>query len=102
MVKYVMKSLPRFLKKYFWDVDFSKLDKKTHSRFIIERILEYGDEKAIKWMEKNFKLNEIKKVVCQSRNLSLKSANFWQLIFNLNKNEILCLKKSFQKKQKII
>ena len=97
-----MKSLPQFLEKYFWDVDFSKLNKKTHSQFIIERILEYGDEKAVRWMRRNFKLNEIKKVVCNSRNLSLKSANFWQFIFNLNKNDILCLKKSFLKKQKTI
>jgi hypothetical protein len=78
------------------------LDKKTHSQFIIERILEYGDEKAVKWMKRNFKLNEIKKVIYSSRNLSLKSANFWQFIFDLNKNDILCLKKSFQEKQKTI
>ena len=97
-----MKSLPQFLKKYFWDVDFSKLNKKTHSQFVIERILEYGDEKAVRWMRRNFKLNEIKKVVCNSRNLSLKSANFWQFIFNLNKSDILCLKKSFREKQKVI
>lgn len=96
-----MKTLPEFLKKYFWDVDFSKLDKEAYSQFIIERILEYGDEKAIKWMKKNFKLNEIKTVICQSKNLSLRSANFWQIIFNLNKNDILCLKKSFQQKQKV-
>jgi len=43
-----MKTLPEFLKKYFWDVDFSKLDKEAYSQFIIERILEYGDQKAIK------------------------------------------------------
>jgi hypothetical protein len=43
-----VKSLPRFLKKYFWNVDFLKLDRKTHSQFIIERILEYGDEKTVK------------------------------------------------------
>jgi hypothetical protein len=97
-----VKSPPRFLRKYFWDVDFLKLDKKIHSQFIIERILEYGDKKAVKWMRRNFKLNEIKKVICSSRNLSLKSANFWQFIFDLNKNDILCLKKSFQEKQKTI
>jgi hypothetical protein len=97
-----MKPLPRFLKKYFWDVDFPKLDKKNHSQFIIERILEYGDEMAVKWMKRNFKLNEIKKVIYQSRNLSLRSANFWQFIFDLNKNDILCLKKSFREKQKTI
>ncbi len=97
-----MKKLPQFLKRYFWDTDFQKLDKKKHSWFIIERILEYGDEKAVKWMEDNFRKNEIKKVLLKSKNLSLRSANFWQFIFNLNRNRILCLKKSFQKRQKLI
>lgn len=97
-----MNAIPKFLKKYFWDVDFPKLSKKNHSKFIIERILEYGDEKAVKWMRNNFKLNEIKDVLCKSRRLSQKSANFWQFIFNLNKNKILCFKKSFQEKQRAI
>ena len=97
-----MELIPKFLKKYFWDVDFSKLDKKNYSQFIIERILEYGDERAIKWMRENFKLNQIKNVLQQSKNLSRKSANFWRFIFNLNKNKILCLRKSFQEKQKLI
>ncbi len=97
-----MKTLPAFLKKYFWDVDFSELDKEDYPQFVIERILEYGDQKAIKWMKENFKLNEIKKVICQSKNLSLRSANFWRIIFNLNKNDILCLEKSFQQKQRVV
>ena len=97
-----MELIPKFLKKYFWDVDFSKLDKKNYSQFIIERILEYGDERAIKWMRENFKLNKIKSVLQQSKNLSRKSANFWRFIFSLNKNKILCLRKSFQEKQKLI
>ncbi|MDP2967236.1 MAG: hypothetical protein Q8N87_02405 [bacterium] len=94
--------IPKSLKKYFWDVDFSKLDKKNYSQFIIERILEYGDERAIKWMRENFKLNQIKNVLQQSKNISRKSANFWRFIFSLNKNKILCLRKSFQEKQKLI
>jgi len=93
--------LPNFLKKYFWDVDFLELKKENHSRFIIERILEFGDQKAVKWMMKNFGLEEIKKVLRQSRNLSTKSANFWRFIFNVRRDRILCLKESFQKKQRI-
>ena len=96
-----MNTIPKFLKKYFWDVEFSKLNKKSHSQFIIERILGCGDERAVRWMRNNFKLNEIKDVLCKSRRLSQKSANFWQFIFGLNRNKILCLKKSFQEKQRI-
>ena len=97
-----MKSLPKFLKKYFWDVDFSQLDKKLHSRFIIERILEYGDKKSVNWMKRNFKPAQIKDIISKSKNLSPRSANFWQLIFQIDRNKILCLKKSFQERQKSI
>ena len=54
-----MGKLPSFLQKYFWDVDFSKVDKKTHSQFIVERILEFGDQKSVKWMINNFSLDEV-------------------------------------------
>lgn len=94
-----MKKLPQFLKRYFWDVDFIDLNKEEYSQFIIERILEYGDEKAVKWMRDNFTEEKIKTVVCKSKNISKKSANFWQILFNIKRNNILCLKKSFQKKQ---
>lgn len=97
-----MKTLSQFLKKYFWDVDFSKLDKEIYASFIIERILEEGDEKAVRWMRDNFDLAQIKNVLCNSKNLSPRSANYWQLIFNLKRDKILCLRKSFQKKQRLI
>ena len=97
-----MELIPNFVKKYFWDVDFLKLDKKEHSKFIIERILEYGDKKAVEWMREEFKLDQIKNVLQNSRNLSQKSANLWQIILGLNKDKILCLKKSFLKRQELI
>ncbi len=94
-----MEGLPKFLKRYFWDVEFIDLSKEKYPRFIIERILEYGDEKAVKWMRDNFTKNKVKEVVCKSKNISKKSANFWQLLFNIKKGDVLCLTKSFQKKQ---
>ncbi|MFH1462624.1 MAG: hypothetical protein ABIG08_02960 [bacterium] len=97
-----MKPLPKFLRKYFWDTDFRELGKENYKLFIIERILEYGDEKAIKWLRNNFSLKEIKNAFCRSKNLSRRSANFWQIIFNLKRNNILCLRKSFPEKQKLI
>ncbi len=39
--------IPILLKRYFWDVDLAQLDVEKHSRFIIERILEYGRPEAI-------------------------------------------------------
>jgi hypothetical protein len=94
--------IPQFLKKYFWDVDIAKVDKKKNDKFIIERILEYGDRKEIKWMEKTFSKSRIKDVIRKSRRLSLKSANYWAIIFNLKRDDVLCLKRYYQKKPNLI
>ena len=96
-----MNSLPRFLKKYFWDVEFSDIDKKGNSRFIIERILEYGDKKTVRWLFKNYSLKEIKGVIYKTRFLSHRSLFFWTIFLNLNKNKVKCLKKPFWERRKI-
>jgi len=92
--------LPSFLKKYFWNIDFTKLDLEKDSFFVITRILEYGDVKDLCWLFKNVKRKQIEEVIMKSRELSPKTANFWSLFLNLDKNKILCLKKSYQKMQR--
>jgi len=92
--------LPSFLKKYFWNVDFTKLDLEKDSFFVITRILEYGDIKDLCWLFKKVERKQIEEVIIKSRELSPKTANFWGLFLNLNKNKILCLKKSYQKMQR--
>lgn len=88
-----MKRLPVFLKKYFWEVEFNKINFQKSKIYILRRILEYGDEKAVNWMRKNFKLSEIKNTLINFRGYSLKSANFWSIMLNIPRKEVLCLKK---------
>ena len=90
-----MRSLPKFLKKYFWDIDFDKLDLKTHYQDILVRILEYGDEKAIDWMKRSFTKDDVAEVLFRLRGISPKSANFWALIFGIDRKRILCLQKHY-------
>ena len=71
--------LPEFCKKYFWDVNFEELSEK-HLFFIIERILCFGNELSINWLLKNIKINNIKKVIKNSRNLDPKTRNYWNII----------------------
>lgn len=93
--------LPSFLKKYFWDVDFRKLDYKKYPNFVIGRILEYGKPKSLHWMMANFSIGEIKKSIITSRELNPRSANFWADYFGLDKKEVKCLTKLFPLKQKV-
>lgn len=97
-----MKKPPTFLKKYFWDIDFDKLNIEKRRIYVLSRILNYGDEKATTWMWKNFKKSEIKNILSNFRGLSQKSANFWALILNLPKEKVLCLKIRSSKEPKTI
>lgn len=92
--------MPKFLSKYFWDIDFKKLDAGKYPSYAIERILEYGDDKAVKWMFDNFKKSQIKKTLLERRGISHKSATYWALILNVPKNKVLCLSKQYQEKLK--
>lgn len=95
-----MKKLPLFLKQYFWDSDFEKIDPQKKPRYVIARILEWGDQEAIKWLNQNFSQAEIIETTKNTRELSQKSANFWSIIYNIKPTEIRCLQKSFLERHK--
>lgn len=67
-------------RKYFWDTDLKRKDVKKYPNFIIERILEYGDEKALKWLNRHFEKRALINVLNTSRRLSEKSRLYWRLI----------------------
>jgi len=92
--------LPEFLKKYFWEVNFEKLDVKKNSAYILIRLLEYGDEKAIGWMKRHFTKDDIENVLFHFRGISPKSANYWALMLDIDKNSVLCLQRHYLKIRK--
>ena len=89
--------MPEFLKEYFWDVEFEKIDLEKRRVYILRRILDYGDKKALSWMWKNFSEEEIKNILYNYRGLSLKSANFWAVIVGVKKEDVKCLKRRLSK-----
>ena len=73
-----MKRLPKFLKKYFWDVNFAKINLDKRRIYVLKRLLEYGDEEAVAWMWRNFTESEMKNALYNFRGYSQKSA--WRTI----------------------
>jgi len=74
-----------------WDVDIDSIDIQKHKSFLIERILNYGDEDCYRWMFKTFTREEIMGVVKNSRRISPKSAAMMGNYYNISKGEIRCL-----------
>lgn len=92
--------LPLFLRKYFWDTDFNALDPARNSSYVIVRLLEHGDVQAIRWLSQHMSKRKMKEVIVRSRELSRRSANFWSLILHVDKEQMRCMKKSYQKMQR--
>lgn len=74
--------LPETLRPFFWDVDFHRLSTKKDAFSIISRLLELGDETAVKFLFRMYKPEEMISVLRVSRSLSSRSRRFWILFFN--------------------
>lgn len=74
------KKFPNFLRPFFWEVDFAKLDVKKHQIYIIERLLEYGNVQAYRWLKGNFTKETLKNIALGSRKVDVKTKNFWKII----------------------
>ena len=77
-----MTKLPETYRKYFWDCRFDELTLEKYASFIIERLLNYGNEDSIKWIVKKVNKSLLETVVNKSRNLDKKTKNYWSLILN--------------------
>ena len=73
--------VPEEFRIYFWDVQPEDLNTEKNSRFIAERILNFGNSNAVRWMFSWADKDFIRSVVKDSRNLNAKSRNFWQKFF---------------------
>ena len=74
--------LPGNLRKYFWDCDFDNLKVEEYAFFITERILNFGDLDALKWLLGQIDEEYLADVVNVSRNLNKKTKNFWLTILS--------------------
>jgi hypothetical protein len=83
-------TLPPYLKRFFWEVDFDTIKLPRHETYVIERLLEYGNDDAIRWVKKTFPPETIAAVVRKSRVLSRRTANLWALVFGIPREEIRC------------
>jgi hypothetical protein len=87
--------LPDFLKPYFWEVDFTRLRLPQREVYVIERIMEYGEDQVIHWLKETFSTETLADVVRHSRRLSTNTANLWALVLDIPREQIRCLSTPF-------
>jgi hypothetical protein len=76
---------PLTKKSLFWDADANKIDLTKNKRYVIERILKFGNLADYSWLKNLYKEDEIKEVIRRERSeLDKKSLNFWCNIYNID------------------
>jgi hypothetical protein len=94
-----MPKIPDFVTQYLWDADLNQLDLEANKQFVIERILEYGDEPAVNWMQTHYKQDEITQVLKTSKRISAKTGHFYALLYQLDQSTLRCLTQPYTQKQ---
>ncbi len=75
--------LPAGVRGLLWDVDPTVVDVRRHARFMIRRVLDYGDARDINWLRRTYSDDEIRSVVRAQRGLARKTLVFWNCHYAL-------------------
>lgn len=75
--------IPSFLRPFFWDARVSDLSAAHHRDFILGRLLEWGDRRALKWVFRTYSKESILDFLGERGTglLSKRSWNFWSIQF---------------------
>lgn len=80
-------SLPKFLQPYLWSYDISKMDARDpdDKELIIQQVLNQGSLKALRWLLRTYKREDIVEVVKNPRRGMWfpKSLNYWAKILDI-------------------
>ena len=67
----------------FWDVDPATIDPEKHARYIIERVLDFGNDQEVRWMWRYYDHSLIKETLLKSRSLLPQTRTFWNLLISI-------------------
>lgn len=82
--------LSMFSRNLFWDVDTSQMMMDTHSSYIIQRVLEYGQMKDWRLINRYYGLNKIVEDCKQMRSLDPVCLSFICAISHTKPEEYRC------------
>ena len=70
----------RFRQSLFWDTDPKTIDPARHARYIIERVLDFGNRKEVLWLFEYYPPRMIRDTLKKSRIIDVKSRALWSLL----------------------
>jgi hypothetical protein len=86
----MQKEPPKLSKTLFWDVDFEQIDYDRRARYVIERVVMYGNWDEWQEIKRYYGLEKIKVETMQVRYLDGKTLSFLSQYFQVQKKEFRC------------
>lgn len=75
--------MDQIIQSLFWDAADEDIDFNAHAPYVMERVLEHGNDAQVQWLFKRYSSDAIRAVVEASRGLSARSRNYWRMKLNL-------------------
>ena len=76
---------PLLKKSLFWDTNPETIDLQKNKRYVIERILRFGNFEEYRWLKDTYSPEDIRLVIERERSqLDRKSLNFWSQMYQID------------------
>jgi hypothetical protein len=73
--------IPESVSKLLWDVEPDSVDVRRHARFLIRRVLDFGDVASVNWLRRTYSDAQIQDAIAGGRGLAHKTFVFWDFYF---------------------
>ena len=74
----------------FWDTDYDKIDWDNKARYVIERVVTYGNMSDWEAIREKYGMSRIRDEMLESRDLDPKTLSFLSCIFDIPKEQFRC------------
>lgn len=64
----------------FWDTDPAKIDLQKNARYIIERVMDFGNDEEVRWIWNLYDKLLLRDVAEKSRSLRPRTKTLWTLL----------------------
>ena len=83
--------LPPYVSYLFREIDENEIDIRKNTTYVIERVLENGDDRSVIWCVKTFDKEAIEEVIRKSAFISPQTGSLWALMLDIREDKIQCL-----------
>jgi len=70
----------QFRQSLFWDTDPKRIDVNKNAKYIIQRIMDFGNDDEVRWMRRQYPKQLLAQVCRTSHQLHTSSKTLWKLL----------------------